>query len=134
MRRRLIFVCAASLFMGLVVVVATTGRAQASDSFNSEFSHAVGGAVMAGAVTIFADDYRPQYRGWIGFATSVGLGVALEGVDLATGSGFSTLDAASNALGAAIGAYFVDRYFLMPVIQPSGKQGAFLGVKGKLAF
>lgn len=134
MRRRLIFVCAASLFMSLVVIVATTGRVQASDSFNSEFSHAAGGALMAGAVTVFADDYRPQYRGWIGFATSVGVGVALEGVDSANGYGFSVLDAASNALGAAIGAFVTDHYFLMPVIRPSGEQGAYLGVKGKLAF
>lgn len=132
--KRALFLYAACLFLGLAVVVAPTGRARASDSLNSELSHAAGGAAMAGAVTYFADHYRPRYRGWIGFATSVGIGIILEGVDLANGDGFSVLDAGSNLLGAAAGAFVTDRFILRSVVEPTGEQGAYLGVRSELLF
>ena len=120
--------------MALVAVVAMAGRAQASDSFNSEFSHAAGGAAMAGIATYIADDYWPQDRGWIGFSVSAAMGVALEGVDSARGNGFSALDVVSNALGGAVGAFVTDRYILMPVVKKDREQGAYLGVKGEFKF
>jgi len=134
MARHLIVPGAKRLVSGVVMAVAMAGSAQATDSFNSEISHVAGGAAMAGVATYFADDHWPQDRGWIGFSTSVELGVALEGVDSANGNKFSVLDAASNALGAAVGAFATDHYILMPAVEPPGKQGAFLGVTGKFKF
>ena len=46
---------------------------QASDSANSEASHFVGGAVMAGGITAVVDQYYPEYkseRGMLGFKIS----------------------------------------------------------------
>jgi len=124
----------AGLALGLLGIVAASDPALASDSFASEASHAAGGAAIAGTLTYFADHYRPQYRGWIGFSASVAMGIALEGLDAANGNGFSGLDALSHALGAAAGAFVTDQYILAPVVKPEGKQGAYLGVQARVAF
>ena len=42
-------------------------QAQASDSFNSEASHVVGTALIAGAVTTVANEFSPENRFLIGF-------------------------------------------------------------------
>ena len=118
----------------LLGIVSASGPARASDSFESEASHAAGGAAIAGTITYFADHYRPEHRGWIGFSASVAMGIALEGLDAANGHGFSVLDAASHALGAAAGAFVTDRYILAPVVKPEGKQGAYLGVNARVKF
>jgi len=124
----------ASGFIALAVIAAMAGRAQATDSVNSELSHVAGGAVVAGVATYIADDFWPQDRGWVGFSVSAALGVVLEGVDAAKGNGFSALDAVSTALGAAAGAFVTDRYILKPAVRSDRAQGAYLGVKGEFKF
>lgn len=123
-----------SLFAGLALLLAAAVPARASDSAASEASHAAGGAVIAGAVTYLADDHWPKYRGWIGFGAGTLVGIVGEAVDSANGNGFSGLDVAATALGAAIGAFVTDQYILMPVVEPDSEQGAYLGVAGRYRF
>ncbi|MGY3944119.1 hypothetical protein [Aeromonas tecta] len=110
-----------------------TASAQANDSFNSELSHFAGGAAMGAGFTAIADHYGyREHRGWIGFGVSTGLGVAGELIELASGKGdFSALDAGANALGAAVGAYSTDRWFLAPVVQP---ESHYVGLVSRYRF
>ncbi|USV58773.1 hypothetical protein [Aeromonas encheleia] len=108
-----------AIHTGVILFLLSTG-AQANDSFNSELSHAIGGAAMGAGFTALSDYYGySEHRGWIGFGISTGIGVAGELIERATGKGdFSALDAGSNALGAAIGAFVTDRWILAPVLLP----------------
>ena len=104
---------------------------QANDSFNSELSHVAGGAAMGAGFTYLADYYGEQERrGWIGFGTAAGIGVLGEAIELASGNGeFSALDAGSNALGAAIGAFVTDQWVLMPVVN---SRDHYIGLTGRI--
>jgi len=105
----------------------------ATDSFNSEASHFVFGAVVAGGITVITDKYFPEYReerGWIGFGIS-SVGAVLESAyEYSTnGNGRNqALDAAYHIAGSALGAYVTDKYFLEPVIKTSGSEGRYIGL------
>ena len=121
-------------YMNKVLVVtlclyATT--VQANDSLNSELSHVAGGAAMGAGFTYLADYYgEKEHRGWIGFGTAAGIGVLGEAIELASGNGnFSALDAGSNALGAAIGAFVTDQWVLMPVVN---SRDHYVGLTGRI--
>lgn len=103
-----------------VMLSLLTASAGANDSFNSELSHFAGGAAMGAGFTAIADHYGyREHRGWIGFGVSTGIGIAGELIERASGKGeFSALDAGANALGAAVGAYATERWWLAPVVMP----------------
>ncbi|MEO7851941.1 MAG: hypothetical protein ABIR94_06750 [Rubrivivax sp.] len=111
---------------------------RANDSFNSEFSHFAGGAITASAATAVADHYGVQQRAWVGFWTSTGISLVLEGVQvIANGSSQikgAALDFGSNLIGAAIGAWVTDRYLLQPVIAKDSQGHYTVGVAFGMAF
>lgn len=109
------------------------GSVWATHDINSELSHAAGGALMAGGASYLAAPHWPEHRALIGFATSTVLGFAGEGLQRASGGSFSLLDAASNAVGAAIGALVTDRYLLVPVVHRSAGQ-TFVGIVAQTRF
>ncbi len=74
--KKIIIICLIWLAVNNPVIV------RANDSFQSEVSHAAGGAAIAGAVTYLADAWRPtKYRGWMGFGVSVVAGLTIEYFD-----------------------------------------------------
>lgn len=105
----------------------------ANDSFNSEFSHFAGGAVMAGGITAVVDHYYPEYRsdrGMIGFGISSAAIVAEQGIEyILHGNGRGQLlDTVSHIAGSALGAYVTDQYILSPVMQNSASEGQYIGL------
>lgn len=111
---------------------------RANDSVQSELSHVVGGALVAGAATAISGRYGVEDRRWAGFMTSVGASAVIEGVQIATNGRAqvrsSTLDFVSNAIGAAFGAWLTDRYLLMPVVTRDADGGRVLGVTLRMSF
>lgn len=114
------------------------GVSRANDSVNSELSHVVSGALIAGGSTAIAEHCRVDDRRWFGFATSVGLSAVIEGVQiLATGPdqvGPSAMDFTANLLGAAFGAWVTDRFLLLPVVTRDAPCRRVLGARFSLAF
>lgn len=111
----------------------------ANDSFNSEFSHFAGGAVMAGGITAVVDHYYPEYRsdrGMIGFGISSAVIIVEQGVEGALHGNVhgQILDAASHIAGSALGAYITDQYILSPVMQNSASEGKYIGLNVQHTF
>ncbi|QYJ82910.1 MULTISPECIES: hypothetical protein [Shewanella] len=108
-----------------------SAQASASNGFNSEASHAAGGAAMAGALVWASDAWTPQYdRAWVGFSVSAAIGILVQYHEYDKGTNTASealLDAASHTLGAAIGAYVTDGYLLSPVVKPE-PGGSYVGV------
>lgn len=101
----------------LLAMLASTS--QAYDGLSSELSHALGGGMLAAGITYVYRD-SPS-RQWIGFAGSTAAIVLTESISIAQGHKASSqlLDMASHALGAAVGAWYSDQYWLMPVVSRS---------------
>lgn len=124
----------------IVAVALTWGAcgAWANDSVNSEISHVASGALIAGGATAIGGHYRIEDRRWFGFATSVGIAAVIEGVQiLTTGPGQvgpSALDFTANLVGAAAGAWFTDRYLLLPIVTRDAQGRRLLGAELRLAF
>lgn len=93
------------------------GTCHAYDGWSSELTHAAGGALLAGAVTQYYSD--SENRAWVGFAVSTAGIVISEAHQMSKGAKHSSsmLDIASHTAGAALGAWWTDRYYLMPVIR-----------------
>lgn len=112
----------------------------ANDSAGSEISHVVSGGLIAGAVTKFADDRGWEDRRWVGFATSVGISLVMEGVQVLTsddrGKQFrsSAMDFTANLIGAAVGAWVTDKYLLTPVVGRDAQGHRKVGVALNMAF
>jgi hypothetical protein len=111
----------------------------ANDSFNSEFSHFAGGAVMAGGITAVVDHYYPEYRsdrGMLGFEISSAAIIVEQGIEFALhGNGRGQLiDIASHVAGSALGAYVTDQYVLSPVMQNSASEGKYIGLNIQHSF
>jgi len=105
----------------------------ANDGFNSEISHVIGGAVMAGGITAAVEHYYPEYRedrGMIGFGLSSAVIIAFESVTVALNGDVrgQLLDVASHVTGSALGAFVTDQYLLSPVIQDSASEGKYIGL------
>lgn len=98
------------------VVCGLMGTCQAYDGLSSELAHVAGGALLAGAVTRYYSE--SEDRAWIGFAVSSAGIVLSESVQISRGAKRSSayLDMASHIAGAAWGAWWMDRYGLVPVI------------------
>ncbi len=102
------------------------GEAFASDSFYSEASHGLFGALTGGAFTWGADYVLPEHRALVGFAAGATVGILGEALSR---NGFSALDAGSHLLGAAFGAAVTDKFLLAPVIKRDvGHSSSYIGV------
>ncbi|MDO9208758.1 MAG: hypothetical protein Q7T91_10960 [Sulfuricurvum sp.] len=115
------------------------GSVSANDSFNSEMSHVVGGAVMAGGITAVVDRYYPEYkadRGMIGFGISSLSIIAFESVTVALRGDAKgqLLDVASHITGSAFGAFVTDKFILSPVVKNSTSEGKFIGLRAGVSF
>ena len=95
-----------------------TSAAQANDSFGAEFSHFAGHTALAGASTIVVDELWPEVQepAWVGFTISTSVAFAGEIYDSTNGHSFSLLDAAVGTLGAAVGAYATDKWYVAPKV------------------
>lgn len=89
---------------------------RSNDGLSSELSHAVGGSLMAGGISYLYRD--SPYRAIIGFGLSTAAIVVVESINISKGADRSSqyLDMAAHALGSAIGAWYTDKYLLMPVV------------------
>ncbi|AVH33655.1 hypothetical protein [Vibrio fluvialis] len=125
-----------TLLLVVVALLASPVKA-GNNSVNSEFSHAVGGAAMAGAFVWASDAWcSKEDRGWVGFYISTALGAVSQYYEYERGTNTGKeafLDAASHALGSAIGAYVTDRYLLTPVIAPE-EHGTYVGLTVSLRY
>lgn len=116
----------------LFVVGAMVMSLNANESFSSEVSHIVGGAVMAGGITAVTNYYYPEYRsdrGVIGFGLSSAAVVVEQSIEFALHGNASgqLLDAVSHIAGSALGAFVTDQYLLSPVIHESPNEGKYIG-------
>jgi hypothetical protein len=89
----------------------------ASDGFYSEMSHAIGGAAMASYITYKYSD--SEHRSWIGFGLSTAIGVVAQNYEISKSGNRSSqqLDMVAHALGSALGAWYTDKYVLVPLVQ-----------------
>ncbi len=123
----------------LIVTTLMITQLQANNSASSEMSHVVGGAVMAGGITVIVDNYYPEYkgnRGWIGFEISSAAIVVEQSIEFALHGNASgqLLDVASHILGSAFGAFVSDQYLLSPVIKDSPVEGNYVGLTVQHSF
>ncbi|MFH0709936.1 MAG: hypothetical protein V2A75_07010 [Pseudomonadota bacterium] len=117
----------------LLITIFMVIHLQANDSFNSEASHVIGGAVIAGAITAVVDGYYPEYkdnRGMIGFGISSVAMIVHESITIAIRGDAKgqILDAAMHIAGSAVGAFITDKYILAPVINDSPVEGKYVGL------
>ncbi len=121
----------------LVVLLLLVSPVKANNCVGSEFSHVVGGAAMAGALVWASDTWWSKSdRAWIGFSVSTALGAVSQYYEYSVGTNTGKeafLDAASHALGSAIGAYATDHYLLTPVISPE-PNGTYVGLMVSLRY
>lgn len=119
------------LIVFLLTMVISYG-AFADTNVPSQISHIAGGAFMAGAITAISDKYFPEYdRAWVGFTVSAVAGVLSQYYEYSNDTNTASdalADAASHALGAAIGSIVTDRYILMPVASKNASGDIYLGV------
>ena len=92
-------------------------QSKASDNFYSEMSHVIGGGVMAGHITHRYSD--SEYRSWIGFGVSTAIIVVEQNYEISKSGKRSSqqLDMVAHALGSAIGAWYTDKYLLVPLVK-----------------
>lgn len=108
-------------------------QVSATDSIESEASHLIGGAILAGGLTAVVDRYYPEHRHnrkMIGFKISSATVIALQILDYSRYGNVEgqLLDAASHIIGSAIGAWATDKYILMPVVKHTSNNGKYVGV------
>ena len=133
---------AIAVFLGIFLMVspvlAKNSNYQPSNTVNSELGHVAGGMVMAGAITVLVDKYwsaKRDNRAMIGFGLSGLAGFLGEGFQYLDVGYFSLLDAGSNLVGAAIGAYVTDRFILMPLVKTGqGDKGSMVGFIARMEF
>lgn len=121
------------------IVLMGASSVSANDSLNSEMSHVIGGAVMAGGITAVVDRYYPEYkenRGMIGFGISSASMIVFESINMALGANVKgqLLDIASHVAGSAFGAFVTDQYILSPVVNNSAAEGKYVGLALKHTF
>lgn len=111
----------------------------ANDSVESELSHFIGGAVMAGGITAIIDGKYPEYkedREKIGFWTSSIAVVIEQAIEykLHGGAKGQAMDAISHIAGSAIGAYTTNKYLLLPIVKKSADNTNIIGLNIKYRF
>jgi hypothetical protein len=92
-------------------------KCNASDSFSSEMSHVISGAALAGYITHRYSD--SEYRSWIGFGVSTVIVIAEQNYEISkVGKRPSQqMDMAAHAIGSALGAWYTDKYLLVPLVK-----------------
>ena len=92
-------------------------QCSASDSFTSEMSHVISGAAIAGYITHRYSE--SEYRSWIGFGVSTAIVIAEQNYEISKAGNRSSqqLDMVAHALGSALGAWYTDKYLLVPLIK-----------------
>ena len=100
-------------------ILITSPQCSASDSFTSEMSHVISGAAIAGYITHRYSE--SEYRSWIGFGVSTAIVIAEQNYEISKVGNRSSqqLDMAAHALGSALGAWYTDKYLLVPLIKKS---------------
>ena len=99
------------------MVFATSARAY--DGFTSEISHFAGNLAIASVSTVVIDKYAPKVKrpALAGFAVSASEAVVGELAEHAMGNGkISALDIAAGTLGAALGAWATDKWYIQPKV------------------
>ena len=118
-----------SIFFLCTIIV--TLQLHATDTFNSEASHFVGGTVLAGASTAVVNQFEEykQDRKIIGFGVSAVYALIDQSIQYAEdgNAGGQLLDLGAHLLGSALGAWVTDKYILSPVVEDSPVQGKYLG-------
>ena len=106
-------------FHSLIVSCALIASPQcsASDSFTSEMSHVISGAAIAGYITHRYSE--SEYRSWIGFGVSTAIIVVEQNYEISKSGNRSSqqLDMVAHAIGSAIGAWYTDKYLLVPMVK-----------------
>jgi len=120
------------IFLVISIMLLTT-QLEADNSFNSEMSHFLGGAVLAGGITAVVDSYYPEYRdnrGMLGFEISSAAVIVQQSIECAVYGNASgqLLDAAVHIVGSALGAFVTDQYILSPVVSNSSTEGKYVGL------
>lgn len=102
--------------LGAMALLFCAAHSHAYDGLTSELSHAVGGALLAGAVTHAYSE--SENRAWIGFAVSTAAIVLEQGYHISRGANRNSQikDMAWHAVGSALGAWATDKYLLVPVV------------------
>ena len=122
----------------LCIGICLSSTVHATDSFYSEASHFLGGALMGGASTYAVDRYWPEYaenRVLIGIAVATAGGILGEVHDSVNGhpKKFSALDAVSCAMGGVAGAVATDQWILTPVVK-SDRGTRYYGLASQYRF
>lgn len=104
-------------WMSLVGLLAASGT-KANDSFNAELSHFAGNTALASATTVVTYKYFPENKkpAMTGFIVSASEALIGECADRATGGKLSLLDVAVGTVGAAVGAYATDKWYIAPKV------------------
>jgi hypothetical protein len=100
-------------------ILITSPQCSASDSFTSEMSHVISGAAIAGYITHRYSE--SEYRSWIGIGVSTAIVIAEQNYEISKVGNRSSqqLDMVAHALGSALGAWYTDKYLLVPLIKKS---------------
>ena len=80
-------------------------------------SHVISGAEIAGYITHRYSE--SEYRSWIGFGVSTAIVIAEQNYEISKVGNRSSqqLDMVAHALGSALGAWYTDKYLLVPLIK-----------------
>ena len=80
-------------------------------------SHVISGAALASYITHRYSD--SEYRSWIGFGVSTAIVIAEQNYEIAKSGKRSSqqLDMVAHAIGSAIGAWYTDKYLLVPMVK-----------------
>jgi hypothetical protein len=99
----------------VMVLLGLSAHVHAYDGISSELSHAAGGALMAGVVTRMYSE--SENRAWIGFGVSTAAVVIEQSYEVSRGADRRSqiLDMVWHAAGSALGAWYADKYLLLPV-------------------
>lgn len=116
----------------LVICITLAGllcgsKAIANDSAGAEFSHFAGNAALASATTVIVHKFAPKVKrpALTGFIVSASEIVVGEGLDHMNGGDFSFLDVAVGTLGAAVGAYATDKWYVQPKVVTAKKETTY---------
>ncbi|MFT7053079.1 MAG: hypothetical protein ACJAU1_000631 [Psychromonas sp.] len=117
----------------IFLLISFNTQAQGNSSFNNEIGHFAGGVFSAGITVVIIDKYFPeQNSAWVGFALNSAVYSLIEYRQYHLGDNSASdalLDAASHALGAAIGSYLTGKYIITPTVAFEANNSVYTGIK-----